>query len=97
MAVIFTHSLSTNALPRFNSSEILDPTSVPKKSTQRETFSVTGLTTDMKPLVRAASLEAGLTILSVDVPAIDTLAIDFINPTNAPIDPASQTFEITAF
>jgi hypothetical protein len=97
MAIIFTHSLATNALPRFNSTETLDPTAVPKKSTQRETFPVTGLTTDMKPLVRAASLEAGLTILSADVPAVDTLALDFMNPTNAAIDPALQAFDITAF
>jgi hypothetical protein len=97
MAIIFTHSLATGALPQFDSAEVLDPTTVPKKSTQRETFSVTGLTTAMKPLVRAPALESGLTILSADVPAVDTLAIDFINPTNAPIDPASQTFEITAF
>lgn len=97
MAVVSTYSLSAEALPRFNQVKKLNPSSVPNNSVQRDSFTVSGLTTDMKPLVRAPALETGLFIMDVFVSAADKLDLIFINPTNASINPSNQDFEITAF
>jgi hypothetical protein len=103
MAVTGTYPISVPASPRFNQTVTLDPANIPTYVNQTESFDTTddpnlaGLTTDMKPLVKAPSLEAGLFIIGARVPAADTLEIDFQNFSGGAVDPASQTFEVTAF
>jgi hypothetical protein len=103
MAVTGTYPITVPASPRYDESLTLDPSSIPAFANQTESFTVAddanlaGLTTDMKPLVKAPSLESGLFIIGARVSAADTLEIDFQNFTGSPVDPASQTFEVTAF
>lgn len=103
MPVTGTFPISVPATARYDQSVTLDPASIPSYANQTESFTTTedpllaGLTTDMKPLVKAPALESGLFILDARVSAPDTLEIDFQNFTGSAVDPASQTFEVTAF
>ena len=96
MAVIATFTVFADAA-LFSQDATLDPTTVPKRSVQVETYTVSGLTTDMKLIVTAPSLEAGLFIIDARVLAVDSLELKFWNSTNANINPASQTFSIKGF
>jgi hypothetical protein len=74
----------------------LDPTSVAANTVERQTFTVTGLTTGDVVTVNPPALPAGLEILNARVTATDTLQITFWNSTGAPIDATSQTYTILA-
>lgn len=83
--------------PRFVLSQNISPTAVAANSTSLETFTVTGLATDMILLVNMPSLDAGVVLLSAIVSAKDTMKLSFINLTNGSITPtASQEARIVA-
>jgi hypothetical protein len=96
MAVIGTFPVFADAA-LFTTAASLDPTTVPKRAVQVETFPVTGLTTDMQLIVDAPALEAGLFLIGAEVSATDTLKLTFWNSKNMNINPALQTFNIKAF
>lgn len=81
----------------FDATVQLDPAIVPKKAVQVETFTISGLTSNMRVIVDAPTLESGLFLLDAEASATDTLKLTFWNNTNAPINPASQDFVIKAF
>jgi len=78
-------------------SQSIDVASVAANTTAEQTFTVTGLTTDMMVFVNKPSVSAGLGICNARVSAANTLAITFNNNTAAPIDPAAETYLIFWF
>jgi len=96
MAVIGTFPVFADAA-LFIATPTLDPTTVPKKAIQVETFAVAGLDTTMRLIVDAPSLEAGLFLIGAEVSAADTLKLTFWNSTNGNINPAAQIFAIKGF
>lgn len=79
-------------VPAKKFSATINPTSVANATAANQTFTVSGLTTDMDIVgICMPSLEAGVTISNAFVSATNTLSIRFSNNTAAPIDPASQT------
>lgn len=75
----------------------IDVASVASATTAEQTFTVTGLTTDMFVAVNKPSLNAGLGVANARVSAANTLAITFVNATAGAIDPASQTYLVFWF
>lgn len=96
MAVIATYTVAAEAAV-FDQTVTLDPTAVPKKAVQVETFSVPGLTTTMQLIVSAPALEAALFIVGARVSATDTLELSIWNTGATNINPASQSFVIKGF
>lgn len=74
----------------------INPASVAANTSAEQTFTVTGLTTDMVVAVNKPTTTAGLVIGGARVSAADTLAITFGNLTGSPIDPASETYTVIA-
>jgi hypothetical protein len=74
----------------------LDPASVAASTVMRQTFTVTGLTTNDVVIVNPPALIAGLEVVNARVTATDTLQITFWNTTGAPIDAGVQTYLILA-
>lgn len=74
----------------------LDPTSVAANAVVRQTFTVSGLTTQDAVIVNPPALPAGLELLSSRVTTTNTLQIVFWNTTGAPIDTGAQTYLILA-
>jgi hypothetical protein len=73
----------------------LNPGNVVAGATSAKTFTVTGLTTDMVPIVTAPNLEAGVYLVGPAwVSATNTLKLIFWNTTGADVDPASQVFKL---
>ena len=70
--------------------------SVAANSTDEQTFTVAGLGTKDIVIVNKPSHTSGLFIGGCRVSAVDTLAITFVNITGAPINPAAETYLITA-
>lgn len=84
--------------PRFVLSQNISPSAIAANSTSLETFTVTGLTTDMQLNVTMPSLDAGVVLLSAIPSAKDVMKLSLINMTNASITPtASQEARIVAF
>lgn len=77
-------------------SQSLDVASVAANTSAEQTFTVTGLTTADKVFVNKPSLSAGLGVVNARVSAADTLALTFMNNTGSAIDPAAETYTITA-
>jgi len=75
----------------------IDPASIAATTVVDQTFTVSGLRTDMFVVVAMASLEANVTFCNAHVSANNTLKIRFRNRTAGAIDPASQTAKIIAF
>ena len=61
---------------------------------QRESFTVTGLLTDMQVSVSKPSLDAGLGVVNARVSAANTLALTFMNATGSAINPGAETYKI---
>lgn len=72
----------------------LDVGSVAANTSEEETFTVEGLTTDMFVSVNKPSLDAGLAVGNARVSAGDTLALTFINSTAGAIDPSSEIYTL---
>lgn len=77
-------------------SQSLDVASVAANTSAEQTFTVTGLTTADKVFVNKPSVSAGLGVVNARVSAADTLALTFMNNTGSSIDPAAETYTITA-
>ena len=82
---------------QFAQTVTLNPASVTANSVATETFTITGIRTDVMYRVDALSLDAGLFILGCFPTAANTLQINFFNPTGSDINPASQSFRIIGF
>ncbi len=74
----------------------LTPTSVAAATTAEQTFTVNGLTTTDKVIVNGPTPTAGTGIVNARVSAANTLAITFINTTEAAATPATGTYTIIA-
>jgi hypothetical protein len=72
----------------------LDVASVAANTSAEQTFTVTGLTTDMFVAVNKSDLDAGLVVGNARVSAADTLALTFGNSTAGAIDPASEVYKL---
>ena len=72
----------------------IDPGSVGAAAGLDVTATVGGLRTGYPVSVWAESLEADLVICNAHCSAANTLKFRLVNPTAAPIDPASQTFRV---
>lgn len=82
-----------SAVPKFSQAVTLNPANVPAASVSVETFTIKGLNPGfMISVVMAPSLEAGVTLVSSRISAVNTLELTFRNNTAAAINPASQTF-----
>lgn len=64
--------------------------SIAANTSEEETYTVTGLTTDMFVAVNKPSLDAGIVVGNARVSADDTLAIQFINSTASAVDPTGS-------
>lgn len=73
----------------------LDPGSVLAALTRDETVSVPGVVVGDICHCTGAALEAGLAVMSLDVPANDSLKVRLMNASVLSIDPASQSFKFT--
>lgn len=76
--------------------ETLNPTSVSANTTDEQTFTVAGLTTNDIVKVSKPSHTTGLGIVNARCSATDTLAITFMNCTGSPIDSGSEDYLIEA-
>lgn len=74
----------------------LTSTSVAAATTAEQTFTVNGLTTTDKVIVNGPTPTAGTGIVNARVSAANTLAITFINTTEAAATPATGTYTIIA-
>lgn len=75
----------------------LTPVSTAATLSAEQTFTVTGLTTDMFVSVNAPSATAYLGIAGVRVSAANTLAINFTNQSSAGLTSASGTHKVFWF
>ncbi len=91
--------MSQNYLPdRYGViTQTLTPVSTAATTSAEQTFTVTGLTTDMGVLVNPPSEVAYLGIAGVRVSAKDTLAINYSNQSSAGLTSASGVYKITWF
>lgn len=83
--------------PSWITEATLNPSSINAGSVSSETFSVSGLETDMAVVVNAPNLEAGVFLLGAFVSARNVLTLVLWNTTVAPVNPASQAFKVIAF
>jgi hypothetical protein len=74
----------------------IDVASVAANSESVQTFTVTGLSTADIVTVNKQSNDAGLDLVQAWVSAENTLSLKYRNHTGAAIDPASETYLITA-
>ena len=72
----------------------LDAASVAANTSAEQTFTVTGLDTDMFVSVNKSDLDAGLGVVNARVSAANTLALTFMNSTAGAIDAASETYKL---
>jgi hypothetical protein len=75
----------------------IDPGSVTNATGLDITATVKGLRKGYPVLVWAVSLEDNLTICNPHCSAANTLKFRLLNPSAAPIDPASQAFMVVQF
>ena len=76
------------------SSVTLTPASVATKTTVEQQFTVNGLSVGMLAVVNKPSLNAGLDIVGVRIPAANTLGITFANFTAGTLTPTSEAYTI---
>ena len=82
----------------FVADAVLSPAAVGANTTAEQTFTISGLTTDMVVYVNKPTAQAGLGIVGARVSAADTLAITFSNNTAAAITPtASERYLVVGF
>ena len=75
----------------------IDPASVTNATALDVTATVKGLRKGYPVIVWAESLTANIGIGNAHCSAKDTVKFRLLNPTAAPIDPASQTFRVVQF
>lgn len=75
----------------------IDVANVLTITTAEQDFTVTGLKVGDFVAVSKPSLSAGLGICNARVKAADTLSIQFVNPTAAGVNPASETYLVFWF
>lgn len=83
--------------PRVSADVTINPASVTNATTLDVTATVKGLRKGYPVIVWAEALTANINIGNAHCSATDTLKFRLINPTAAPIDPASQTFRVVQF
>ena len=74
----------------------INPASIATNTVVAETFTVTGLKVGDIVFVNPG-VDLGVGIGAVRVSAVDTLSVEFVNPTTGAVDPASSTWEVLAF
>lgn len=72
----------------------VDLGSVAANTTEEETVTVPGLTTDMFVMVNKPSLDAGIGVAGVRVSANDTLILTIVNSTSGAVDASSETYKL---
>ena len=72
----------------------VDLGSVAANTTEEETTTVPGLTTDMFVMVNKPSLDAGIGIAGARVSAADTLILTVVNSTAGAVDASSETYKL---
>jgi len=75
----------------------INPASVAANVCAEQTFTVTGLAVGDIVVVNSSAPLAGMGICGVRVSAVNTLAVNFVNPTAGALDQASGTWDILAF
>jgi hypothetical protein len=75
----------------------VDLGSVAANTTEEETVTVAGLTTDMFVSVNKPSLDAGIAVCSARVSAADTLVLQVVNSTAGAVDASSETYKLFWF
>ncbi len=75
----------------------VDLGSVAANTSEEETTTVVGLTTDMMVFVNKPSLDAGIGVVGARVSAIDTLILTIMNSTGGAVDAASETYKLFWF
>ncbi len=84
--------------PRYFASLTLSPSQINANSTARETYTVTGLQTDMLVAVNQITVTAGVYLIGARVSAANTLQLDWWNSTGGNLTPtASQEIRIIGF
>ncbi len=75
----------------------VDLGSVAANTTEEETVTVPGLTTDMFVMVNKPSLDAGIGVAGARVSANDTLILTIVNSTAGAVDASSETYKLFWF
>ncbi len=75
----------------------VDLGSVAANTTEEETVTVVGLSTDMYVMVNKPSLDAGIGIAGARVSAKDTLVLTVVNSTAGAVDASSETYKLFWF
>jgi hypothetical protein len=75
----------------------VDLGSVAANTSEEETTTVAGLTTDMMVFVNKPSLDAGIGIVGARVSAADTLVLTVMNSTAGAVDASSETYKLFWF
>ena len=75
----------------------VDLGSVAANTTEEETVTVPGLTTDMYVMVNKPSLDAGIGIAGARVSAANTLILTVVNSTAGAVDASSETYKLFWF
>lgn len=70
----------------------IDPASVATITTAEQTFTVPGVAPGDFVAVSKPTLTAGLGVCSARVSAVDTVAIQFVNPTAGPVNAGSESY-----
>lgn len=76
---------------------VIDPASVANIVTVEQTFTLNGLKVGDFVAVSKPTTDAGLGVAGARVSAANTLAITFVNPTAAPVNAGSETWQIFWF
>lgn len=86
-------------LPRGNVARLFavavtfNPAAVATITTAEQTVTVTGVKVGDFIIAMKPTLTTGVTIGNVRVSAVDTIAVQFVNPTAGSVDPASETWQ----
>lgn len=89
----------STSLPRGNIARMFavavtfDPASVNTITTAEQTVTVTGVKVGDFIIAMKPSHTTGVTIGNCRVSAVDTIAIQFVNPTAGGVNPASETWQ----
>ncbi|MCK5600859.1 hypothetical protein KAR91_03260 [Candidatus Pacearchaeota archaeon] len=75
----------------------VDLGSVAANTSEEETTTVPGLTTDMMVFVNKPSLDAGIGVVGARVSAADTLILTIMNSTAGAVDASSETYKLFWF
>lgn len=71
-----------------------DPASIAAATTAEQTVTIPGLRVGDYVEVSKPTLTAGVGVVNVRVSAANTLAIQWVNATAAPVDPPSETYTL---